>query len=426
MGQEEVVQQHTITGKDGKSIHFGRSQTAMADLNAALQLFDATEGNLKKLMGLWSKIEAHMPSGPAFGGPPEYDELCFTFRQILTALPAIDGFRVEDRLLEYDEVGQMRFDAAEIGEIEAHVSVERAVSEQGRQLQQYRLKLHAKRRELVRERIVAVIDEVDNLLPRLRAAAEAKQMNAYMTDLAEPEWSQLKELVAELDTLIGSGERPSGWSDIQRHLHFRMVADLQDIHKHDWPAVKAGLRLSLYSKNEPVPVAITDLGDVVASRPKGHVPTKLKWSSLSDEDFERLMFTLISDSPGYENPEWLQQTKASDKGRDLSVTYVESDPLAGVRRYRVIIQCKHWLSKSVSATDVSATRDQMELWQPPRVDRLIFATSGRFTADAISLVEKHNQSDRALAIYMWPDSHLERLLAARPHLIGQFMLKRVE
>ena len=31
-------------------------------------------------------------------------------------------------------------------------------------------------------------------------------MNAYLTDLAEPEWSQLKELVTELDTLIGSGE----------------------------------------------------------------------------------------------------------------------------------------------------------------------------------------------------------------------------
>jgi hypothetical protein len=84
----------------------------MADLKAALQLFDATEGNLKKLMDLWSKIKAQMPSGRAFGGPPEYDDLCFAFRQILTALPAIDEFRVEDRLLEYDEVGQMRFDAA--------------------------------------------------------------------------------------------------------------------------------------------------------------------------------------------------------------------------------------------------------------------------------------------------------------------------
>jgi hypothetical protein len=29
-------------------------------------------------------------------------------------------------------------------------------------------------------------------------------------------------------------------------------------------------------------------------------------------------------------------------------------------------------------------------------------------------------------MYMWPDSHLEHLLAGCPHVIGQFMLKRVE
>ena len=58
----------------------------------------------------------------------------------------------------------------------------------------------------MRERIVAVIDAIDNLLPPLVAAAEGKAMSAHMTDLAESEWSQLKELIAELDTLIGSGE----------------------------------------------------------------------------------------------------------------------------------------------------------------------------------------------------------------------------
>ena len=121
----------------------------------------------------------------------------------------------------------------------------------------------------------------------------------------------------------------------------------------------------------------------------------------------------------------MQHTHASDRGRDLSVTIVENDALAGVRRYRVIIQCKHWLSKSVGPTDANTVRGQMELWQPPRVDRLIIATSGRFTADAIALIEQHNQADRALHISMWPDSHLELLLAARPHLIGQFGLKRV-
>ncbi|WP_161557321.1 restriction endonuclease [Acidisarcina polymorpha] len=80
--------------------------------------------------------------------------------------------------------------------------------------------------------------------------------------------------------------------------------------------------------------------------------------------------------------------------------------LGGVRRHRVIIQCKHWLSKSVGPGDVSDVRSQMELWQPPRVDDLIIATTWRFTVDAISLVEQHNQADRALHIHMWSDSHL--------------------
>jgi hypothetical protein len=41
------------------------------------------------------------------------------------------------------------------------------------------------------------------------------------------------------------------------------------------------------------------------------------------------------------------------------------------------------------------------------------------------MVEQHNQADRALNISMWPENHLERLLAARPHLIAQFGLKRM-
>jgi len=41
-------------------------------------------------------------------------------------------------------------------------------------------------------------------------------------------------------------------------------------------------------------------------------------------------------------------------------------------------------------------------------------------------VEKHNQADRALQILLWPEGHLELLLASRPHLIGQFMLKRLK
>jgi len=136
------------------------------------------------------------------------------------------------------------------------------------------------------------------------------------------------------------------------------------------------------------------------------------------------MFVLISTTSGYENPQWLQQTHAPDRGRDLSVMKIDDDPLGDIKRLRIIIQCKHWLSKSVGALDVNDARGQMELWQPPRVDCLVIATTGRFTADAIRLAELHNQGDHALNISMWPDSHLERLLAKRPDLIGEFKLKR--
>jgi hypothetical protein len=77
----------------------------MSTLETALQQFEATEANLEKLEKLWQKISPHISGGPAFGAPPEYDELCLAFRGILPALPAIGGVRVEDHLYEYDEVG---------------------------------------------------------------------------------------------------------------------------------------------------------------------------------------------------------------------------------------------------------------------------------------------------------------------------------
>jgi len=56
-------------------------------------------------------------------------------------------------------------------------------------------------------------------------------------------------------------------------------------------------------------------------------------------------------------------------------------------------------------------------------DILIIATTGRFTTDAIEFIEKHNASDRAMKIEMWPESHLERLLAQRPGLVAEFRLR---
>jgi hypothetical protein len=132
---------------------------------------------------------------------------------------------------------------------------------------------------------------------------------------------------------------------------------------------------------------------------------------------------LISAAPGYENPQWLVQTNAPDRGRDLSTIRAAGDTLAGMIRSRVIIQCRHWLRRSVSPSDVTSLRDLMSLWEPPRVDVLVIATSGRFTSDAVALIETHNQSDRALRIEMWAESLLEAQLAQRPDLIAEFGLR---
>jgi hypothetical protein len=393
----------------------------MPSLEMALQLFEATEANLEKLEKLWEKISSHIPSGPAFGAPPEYDDLCLAFRGILPALPAIGGVRIEDHLYDYDTIGQMRIDALEVGEIDAHVSVENALEEQGKRLREYRFLLNAKRRELVRGRMLTLMDDVDEILRLLLPSLSGSEINE---SVPEPNWSRLKEAVQEIATLLGSNHKPPDWGTLMRHLHFGQMADLSDISRADWPAVRAGLRVGIYGEHDPVPVGIADLEDIVAARPQGPVTSKLNWSILTDEDFERLMFSLIGETPGYENPQWLQHTNASDRGRDLSVIRIDTDPLEGVRRHRIIIQCKHWLSRSVGSGDVSDVRSQMELWQPPRVDGLIIATTGRFTADSIALIEQHNQADRALHISMWPDSHLERLLASRPHLIGEFRLRQ--
>src|ERR1017187_8039896 len=117
------------------------------------------------------------------------------------------------------------------------------------------------------------------------------------------------------------------------------------------------------------------------------------------------------------------QTTAPDRGRDLSVDRIIKDSLGGITRRRVIIQCKHWLTKSIAVNDIATLQAQMKLLEPPRVDVCIVVTSGRFTADAVALIEKENQSDKALMIEMWPESHLETILAKRPDLIADFKLR---
>ncbi|HZD12084.1 MAG TPA: restriction endonuclease, partial [Candidatus Binatus sp.] len=385
--------------------------------------FEAAEANLLKLEKVLAEIEATIPEGIAFmGDQPEYENNCRSFHALLNSLPKLDGWKPIIGLMDLDEIAQCRLDAQEVGEIDSQVSVEHNIGEPARLLREYRYRFNQKRRELIRDSLAELIDSIDG---NLRELAKDLGGSADMSEVSEsPVFAELKNNVDQIDTLLGSSvARPARWSDLHRHLHFGMLGDVDDIIKHDWPSVKTGLRKSLYGDKEPVPVEIEDLGALVNKKPRGRVATRLNWERLSEEDFERLIFSLISSEHGYENPEWLMKTNAPDRGRDLSVYRVHADPLGGTKRQRVIIQCKHWLSKSIGPKDVAMLREQIKLWEPPLVDVCVFATSGRFTSDAVALIERQNQSDSALRIEMWPESHLEHLLASRPSLIAEFSLR---
>ena len=369
------------------------------------------------------EIESLIPDGIVFdGNNPDYEDKCRSFYIILNSLPKIDDWKPKIYLMELNEIAQSRLDAQEIGEIECLIGLEEDLSKPGKQLREYRYKFNTKRKELIREAISELIDSVDQDLKII--GGEIKEDTELNAEIKSTHFDKLRNSISQIDTLLGSSvSRPIRWSDLQRHLHFGEVHDFNDIMKLDWPNIKEDLKKNLYSKYEPIPLEIDDLSEIVNTKPKGPVANRLAWENLSSDEFECLIFTLISSENKYENPEWLMQTNAPDRGRDLSVYRRFSDPLGGIIRQRVIIQCKHWLKRSVSVTDVAELREQMKLWEPPRVDVHIIATTGRFTSDAVALIEKNNQTDTALRIEMWPESHLERLLALRPALIAEFGLR---
>jgi len=388
----------------------------------ALREFDATESNLIKLEKLCHEIEELVPGGIQFGFNSAYDDLRRIFAEFLAALPTIDGWKPECRFCDLDEIAQARLDAEDIGELSLYVDVENSITFPRRELHRYRFEFNKKRRALIQDILSELIDTIDSDIRNLkRRLVPDIEMDA---SLEGPEWDAFQDHVSQIGTLLGSSvKRPQKWDDLNSHLSSNHFHDFCDIEQIDWPSVKCELRNSFSSAYDPVPVRAKDLSDLVASRPRGSIAARLDWERLTDDKFERLIFALISSVSGYENPEWLTKPHAPDRGRDLSVTRVVTDPISGTIRNRVIIQCKHWLSKSINITDVAALSAQMKLWEPPRVDVLVIATSGRFSSDAIDYIEKHNQSDKAMRIEMWPESHLERTLAAMPSLIADFKLR---
>lgn len=77
----------------------------------------------------------------------------------------------------------------------------------------------------------------------------------------------------------------------------------------------------------------------------------------------------------------------------------------------------------MNLTDVTATLAAISLWEPSRVDVVIVATSGTFTADAVQYIDKHDAERRHPEIQMLARVDLERQLASRADLVNTYNLR---
>jgi hypothetical protein len=393
------------------------------DLNDALEQFDKIDANIRRLEKIWEEMEVliHV-SGPRLGVEDKrrYETLRRAFENVADSLPVIGEIKYDGYPLEADEIGPLQFETHEVGELEASVRADQLIFAPNRGIDEYRFRFDSARRDLVRERLRELVTEIDELLARL-----LEWVGEDSEPVVDPDWSRLADAIAEVERLVSKDMPRTGrWTDLKRHIHFGQGHDVHDIAKLDWPSIRPDIEAGMYSNMEPLPVQVDDLAVLVKSKPRGRVSTKLAWDALGPEDFERLLFNIISDAEGYENAKLLTRTNAPDRGRDISVDRGLSDSLGGVMRQRIIIQAKHWTTRSIPPLEVMQAVSSAKLSEPPLVNVLIIATSGRFTADAVAWVEQHNHAGERPTIEMWPDSHLETLLAERPDLVAEFRLRR--
>lgn len=387
-------------------------------LDELLQVMDRAAANLAKLQAIWDRAEPMIPSSPQRGTNSEYEDLRRAWTSLLAGLPPIDGFTITEELPDIDAAGQAFIDYLEIGE--PAFALMNALEQPGHQLDEYRFKLAQARRR-------AIHDRLDDLMSTINAAlGQITDSIAWDSSdrVDDPRTKVVEESISEIERLLGdTTDRKGRWGDLHRHLRFSEGHDWHDIAEMDWPSVRADVEAASLSESDPLSVPTVDLGVAASAKPAGGASIGLHWTVLNDDGFERLLFDLLRGFPSYQNVEWLMKTRAPDRGRDLSAERVIRDDGGTTRTDRVIVQAKHWTSKSVAPSDITNTLAALPLWEPPVVRTLVIATSGRFTTDAVGIVEKHNADGKLPFIELWADSRLETQLSQRPDLIASYGLR---
>lgn len=387
-------------------------------LDELLQVMDRAAANLAKLQAIWDRAEPMIPSSPQRGTNSEYEDLRRAWTSLLAGLPPIDGFTITEELPDIDAAGQAFIDYLEIGE--PAFALMNALEQPGHQLDEYRFKLAQARRRAIHDRLDDLVSTINAALGQITDSIAWDSSDR----VDDPRTKVVEESISEIERLLGdTTDRKGRWGDLHRHLRFSEGHDWHDIAEMDWPSVRADVEAASLSESDPLSVPTVDLGVAASAKPAGGASIGLHWTVLNDDGFERLLFDLLRGFPSYQNVEWLMKTRAPDRGRDLSAERVIRDDGGTTRTDRVIVQAKHWTSKSVAPSDITNTLAALPLWEPPVVRTLVIATSGRFTTDAVGIVEKHNADGKLPFIELWADSRLETQLSQRPDLIASYGLR---
>ena len=319
------------------------------------------------------------------------------YNQIIKNLATIDGYKPQELVV--------------VSKIDILISE--------KEIENYRLLLMQKRQKIIHPKIFDIISDIDLILGTLYKQYPVNDEN-FETPVSpqdrfiknkEENWQNLDGKFQQMGILLGSSIKDlSRWYDMKRHLSFGQICDFHDIYNSDWPSIKKELELS---------PRINDLSEIEKVDLSSPISTKLNWSNISESEFEELVKNLLESEQNYENTKLLMRTNAPDRGRDVS-TYRVTKDIFSVIRQRVIVQCKHWLTKSVSQPDISILKDQMVLWGS--VDILIIITTGYFTTDAVDFVERKNP-ETAMKIELVAGNSLESILASKPNLIARFKLR---
>lgn len=387
-------------------------------LDELLRVMDRAAANLVKLQAIWDRAQPMLPSSPQRGTSREYENLRRAWTPLLAGLPPIDGFAVTEELPDIDEVGQSFIDYFEIGEPAFALMTE--LEQPGHQLDEYRFRLAQARRRAIHDRLDDLTSTINVTLGQITESVRRDSSDR----VSDPGTAVVEESISEIERLLGDTiDRKGRWGDLHRHLRFGQGHDWHDIAEMDWPSVRTDIEAASLSESDPLPVPALDLGVAASARPSGGASIGITWKVLDDDKFERLLFDLLRGFSSYQNVEWLMKTRAPDRGRDLSAERVIRDDGGTTRTERVILQAKHWTSKSVAPADITNTLAALPLWEPPVIRTLVIATSGRFTTDAVAIVEKHNSEGKLPFIELWPDSRLETQLSQRPALIASYGLR---